>query len=129
MTEELDRAVRRMHRTAGSVRLMGTSEIIERIRPVILPQTAYRWRMRGLLPEPGWTIGNSGVWTEEVIEAWAAARGRTLAPAGEIAPENSRTNDEPSAEAEAEVPRSASTTNRSASAGEMRWRSRSGSPT
>lgn len=54
--------------------LVGLKEIAERLG--VARKTAGMWRVRGLLPPPGWTIGGYPVWLWDTIVAWAVRTGR-----------------------------------------------------
>lgn len=53
---------------------VGIIEIAERLG--VKRQTVDTWRLRGLLPEPRWTVGGRPCWDWTDIEAWAKETGR-----------------------------------------------------
>jgi len=53
---------------------VGQTEIAERLG--VSPGTVQKWRTRGLLPEPEWTVGGRPAWAWATIEAWARMTGR-----------------------------------------------------
>lgn len=53
---------------------VGLSEIADRLG--VARQTAKQWKLRGLLPEPKWTVGGRPVWDWPAIERWARKTGR-----------------------------------------------------
>lgn len=54
--------------------VVGLAEIAERLG--VQRRTVDRWRERGVLPDPTWTVGGRPAWEWSTIEAWARATGR-----------------------------------------------------
>lgn len=46
----------------------------------VRPPTPYRWRDRGIMPEPDWTVSGSPIWRRAVIVAWGEETGRAIVP-------------------------------------------------
>lgn len=42
--------------------------------------TVAKWRYRGVLPEPTWTVSGRPAWARDVIERWAVETGRLESP-------------------------------------------------
>ena len=57
---------------------VGLAEIAERLG--VQRRTVDRWRERGVLPDPTWTVGGRPAWDWPVIEAWARRTGRLPGP-------------------------------------------------
>lgn len=53
---------------------VGLAEIAERLG--VQRRTVDRWRERGVLPDPTWTVGGRPAWDWPIIEAWGRATGR-----------------------------------------------------
>jgi hypothetical protein len=53
---------------------VGASEIAERLS--VQPLTVAKWKLRGHLPEPPWSISGNPCWNWAQIEAWARETGR-----------------------------------------------------
>ena len=53
---------------------VGLSDIARRLG--VAQQTAKQWKLRGLLPEPKWTVGGRPAWDWPQIEKWAKKTGR-----------------------------------------------------
>lgn len=53
---------------------VGLSEIAQRLG--VAHDTPYKWKLRGLLPEPRWTVSGWPAWAWSDIEEWARATGR-----------------------------------------------------
>lgn len=53
---------------------VGQTEIAERLDVPL--DTVRKWRSRGLLPEPSWTVGGRPAWPWSTIEHWARTTGR-----------------------------------------------------
>jgi len=58
--------------------IVGLAEIAERLG--VQRRTVDRWRERGVLPDPTWTVGGRPAWEWSTIEAWARATGRLPGP-------------------------------------------------
>jgi len=65
---------------ADNVLPVGLAEIPDRLG--VVRRTVDQWRMRGLLPEPEWTVGGRPGWRWSVIESWAWETGRTIVGEG-----------------------------------------------
>lgn len=57
---------------------VGLAEIAERLG--VQRRTVDRWRGRGVLPDPTWTVGGRPAWDWPIIEAWARRTGRLPGP-------------------------------------------------
>lgn len=57
---------------------VGLAEIAERL--AVPRRNVDRWRDRGVLPEPDWTVGRRPAWDWSTIEAWARRTGRLPGP-------------------------------------------------
>ena len=53
---------------------VGLAEMADRLG--VARQTAKQWRLRGVLPEPKWTVSGSPAWDWQDIERWARQTGR-----------------------------------------------------
>jgi len=53
---------------------VGLAEIAERLG--VPRRNVDRWRERGVLPAPRWTVGGRPAWDWPEIEEWARATGR-----------------------------------------------------
>lgn len=53
---------------------VGGVEIAEKL--AVRRQTVSMWHLRGLLPEPKWTVSGNPAWNWADIEAWAEATNR-----------------------------------------------------
>lgn len=53
---------------------VGLSDIADRLG--VARQTAKQWRLRGLLPEPSWTVSGSPAWDWPSVADWARNTGR-----------------------------------------------------
>ena len=53
---------------------VGLSDIADRLG--VEQETAKRWKLRGLLPPPKWTVSGRPAWEWKTIEAWARKTGR-----------------------------------------------------
>ena len=53
---------------------VGLAEIADRLG--VPRRNVDRWRERGVLPDPDWTVGGRPAWDWSVIERWARATGR-----------------------------------------------------
>ena len=58
---------------------VGLSEIADRLG--VARQTAKQWRLRGVLPEPKWTVSGSPAWDWVDVQRWARKTGRLPPPA------------------------------------------------
>jgi predicted site-specific integrase-resolvase len=53
---------------------VGLSDIANRLG--VAHQTAKQWKLRGLLPEPRWTVSGRPAWEWKDVERWARKTGR-----------------------------------------------------
>lgn len=53
---------------------VGIPEIAERLG--VKRATVDQWRLRGLLPDPKWTVGGRPAWDWTDVEKWAKETGR-----------------------------------------------------
>lgn len=58
----------------GEVDPVGLVEIADRLG--VPRRNVDRWRERGVLPDPDWTVGGRPAWDWSTIEDWARATGR-----------------------------------------------------
>ena len=77
----------------ANVHLLGLMEIADLLG--VQHETCHRWRFRGIMPEPDWTVSGTPVWERATITAWARETGRltkagpqvlAARPAGRAAP-------------------------------------------
>lgn len=54
---------------------VGQTEIAERLGVPL--DTVRKWRTRGLLPAPTWTVGGRPAWDWSDIDTWARETGRS----------------------------------------------------
>jgi len=57
---------------------VGLQEIADRLG--VSRRTPQQWRLRGLLPEPRWSVGGVPIWNWGDIERWARETGRIKPP-------------------------------------------------
>lgn len=62
------------HADGDELDVVGMAEISDRL--AVKAQTVSVWKLRGVLPEPEWTVGGRPAWRWDTIEAWAAETGR-----------------------------------------------------
>lgn len=58
---------------------VGPAEIAQRLN--VKAKTVHVWKVRGILPEPEWTLSGVPIWQWRTIEAWAKQTGRLDATA------------------------------------------------
>lgn len=61
---------------------VGLAEMADRLG--VARQTAKQWRLRGVLPEPKWTVSGSPAWDWQDIERWARQTGRRQVVVDEV---------------------------------------------
>ena len=56
--------------------ILGPGEVADLL--AVRRKTVAQWRLRGVLPDPTWTISGVPIWRREVVLRWAAETGRLV---------------------------------------------------